>query len=82
MKFFAVALIAVALAAAQANVVDLEDAQFAKTVGDSDIAFVKFFAPWCGHCKRYVTTALQCHFIETDNLCLDWRQHGRMLLTT
>eukprot|EP01013_Petalomonas_cantuscygni_P038251 TRINITY_DN69314_c0_g1_i1.p2 TRINITY_DN69314_c0_g1~~TRINITY_DN69314_c0_g1_i1.p2 ORF type:complete len:472 (+),score=163.50 TRINITY_DN69314_c0_g1_i1:39-1454(+) len=44
------ALIGAALAAA---VVDLTPANFDKVVGgdDADVTLVKFFAPWCGHCK-------------------------------
>lgn len=33
-----------------ASVVTLNDANFSEIIGDK-VAFVKFFAPWCGHCK-------------------------------
>jgi protein disulfide-isomerase A6 len=53
-KLFVVAL-AVVLAAvmATAEVVKLTDANFDSIVLDSNKdVFVKFFAPWCGHCVR------------------------------
>ena len=34
-----------------ADVVDLDDKTFDKFIADHDYVFVKFFAPWCGHCK-------------------------------
>jgi protein disulfide-isomerase A6 len=37
---------------ARANVVDLTNDNFDKFVDGSKAAFVEFYAPWCGHCKR------------------------------
>jgi len=39
------------LSAASAAVVDLNSDNFDATLKEKDLAIVKFFAPWCGHCK-------------------------------
>ncbi|XP_003384600.1 PREDICTED: protein disulfide isomerase-like 2-1 [Amphimedon queenslandica] len=36
----------------QAGVVDLTSSNFDQVVDGSKAAFVEFYAPWCGHCKR------------------------------
>lgn len=44
------------------DVVELTDDNFDKTVLQSDdVWLVEFFAPWCGHCKKYVWQQTQSH---------------------
>ena len=38
-------------AEAKDGVFDCSNDNFAATIKDKDLAIVKFFAPWCGHCK-------------------------------
>jgi len=37
---------------AAAGVVDLDESNFDSVIDGSKAAFVEFFAPWCGHCKK------------------------------
>jgi len=34
------------------DVLELKDSNFANEIRRHDVALVKFYAPWCGHCKR------------------------------
>ena len=38
------------------GVVELSSESFSSTLEDNESVFVKFFAPWCGHCKRLAPT--------------------------
>ncbi|EFJ23205.1 hypothetical protein SELMODRAFT_99470 [Selaginella moellendorffii] len=53
----AIALAAIFAAIAGAEVISLNDATFTDKVKEQDtVWFIKFFAPWCGHCKRLAPT--------------------------
>jgi len=52
MKVLSAVVLALCFAMALANVVDLTPENFDKVVDGSKGAFVEFFAPWCGHCKK------------------------------
>lgn len=52
MKWLLVAIL-LAFALAEGNVVNLTDDNFEDYLKNSSVIMVKFFAPWCGHCKEF-----------------------------
>eukprot|EP00833_Pecoramyces_ruminatium_P000831 jgi/Orpsp1_1/1174863/evm.model.c7180000051714.1 len=45
-------VVTLVLAYVNAKVTVLNKKNFYKTIGKDKHVFVKFYAPWCGHCKR------------------------------
>jgi protein disulfide-isomerase-like protein len=50
MKLTSILLASIPLVAS-AKVVNLDDSNYGSITSETDLVFIKFFAPWCGHCK-------------------------------
>jgi thioredoxin domain-containing protein 5 len=56
MQFFNVLALLLALVACVFAQKELNQKSFDAEVGGNNAVFIKFFAPWCGHCKRLAPT--------------------------
>lgn len=68
MKFLALALIAALMFVVSADVITLTPDNFDKVVLDNTKnVFVKFYAPWCGHCVRMAPAWVELSQKEASN---------------
>ena len=44
-------LLLLALTLIHSNVVVLDDSNYTTFIQDNPYVFIKYYAPWCGHCK-------------------------------
>ena len=52
---------------AQSEVVTLTDKNFADTLKSAKYVMVKFYAPWCGHCKNMAPDYIKLSELVKDN---------------
>jgi len=52
MNYFGIFLILLGCSFISTQVIDLDGSNFDSIVDGSKPAFIEFFAPWCGHCKK------------------------------
>lgn len=52
LKHVCVTLLALLVVAQAGNVLQLTDSTLKDTITQNDVVLIKFYAPWCGHCKR------------------------------
>mmetsp|Transcript_31673 Transcript_31673/g.53222 ORF Transcript_31673/g.53222 Transcript_31673/m.53222 type:complete len:137 (+) Transcript_31673:98-508(+) len=49
-------LYAAAPTQASVSVIELNDETYKSAIADGKVYFIKYYAPWCGHCKRLAPT--------------------------
>mmetsp|Transcript_40726 Transcript_40726/g.59828 ORF Transcript_40726/g.59828 Transcript_40726/m.59828 type:complete len:244 (-) Transcript_40726:342-1073(-) len=69
MKFFAPFILLVTFATA--NVTNLTTENYDELTSGK-VVFIKFFAPWCGHCKKMAP--------DWEKLAEDWKEHETVLI--
>jgi len=59
-------LLALVLALAHSEVVVLDDSNYTSYIQENPLVFVKFYAPWCGHCKSMAADYIKLSEIVAD----------------
>lgn len=70
MKFFVgvtVALVATFVSVQAGDVLVLGDSDFTSQISNHDLVLVKFYAPWCGHCKKIAPEFEKAATVLKDN---------------
>jgi len=72
MKLFAIICSLLIVAAAASDVLILTDETFEDEINKHDVAFVKFYAPWCGHCKSLAPKwkEVAAKFKDSENVAI------------
>ncbi|KAG9394770.1 Thioredoxin [Carpediemonas membranifera] len=70
-RVLSIAVLLILVASAFCKVVDLNESNFDAEVAKCDVSLVTFFAPWCGHCKRWHEPyeELSTRFADDNKIC-------------